>query len=110
MISKSAILARKRINEILEENGGSWRLVEKKLKISRGTLYHIQHGDRPPSNKVLAALGLPLEHITVSPCPKCGQLHEFRKRCPSAPIKRRKRYDISLAKLRELMQSPYSNS
>lgn len=106
-MSKNAILARKRLKEIFDENGGSWSVVAQILNINRGTLYHVYRGDRKPSNKVMAALGLPFEHVSVLPCAKCGQLHEFRTRCPNVERKPRRTYDISYKRLRELLQNPY---
>ncbi len=109
-MSKNAILARKRLKEIFDENGGSWSVVAQILNINRGTLYHVYRGDRKPSNKVMAALGLPFEHVSVLPCAKCGQLHEFRTRCPGAPTKYAPHPVMRVSKIKRILNSPYKDS
>lgn len=92
------------------QRSGSWRKVEKKLKINRAYLSQIARGKRQPSNRVLAALGLPPRHIAVVPL-SCGHA-PLRSRCPICKPSRdtRKRRRIELSSLKKLMQSPYSQS
>lgn len=94
----------------------SWRVIAWELGISdRGTLSRVAKGDREPTeklcSKINSAYGCNVrphpKHVAVEPCAKCGQLHEFKSRCPSAPRQKRRTYDISYKRLRELLQSPY---
>ena len=94
----------------------SWRVVAWELGINdRGTLSRVASGSRKPTAKLLAKVNsvygchLHLETVkrNVPVCPVCDQPYEPRHRCPSAPRKPRRTYDISYKQLRELLQMPY---
>lgn len=94
----------------LKDELGGWRHVEKHLGINRGYLSAIAHGKRKPSNKVLLALGLPLQHVEVTPCARCGQLHAFQRRCPGSASKYAPHPVMRVSKIKRILNSPYKDS
>ena len=68
---------------------GSWPALSTAINKQSGVLFNpgylhqIASGKRPASNKVLRALGLPLNAVPVMPCPRCGEVHEQKKTCPT---------------------------
>ncbi len=97
----------------------SWITVSRELNgFNRGILYAVANGKKPSprliellNEKYNLHLPYPVSKVAVPLCSKCGKAHvKIPKRCADAPIKRRQRYDISLKQLRELLNSPYSNS
>ena len=92
----------------------SWKAISSELGgLNRGYLSKVASGKARASDHLIAlmndryGLSLPFNSKPAQPCAKCGQLHEFKTRCPSTPRKPRRTYDISYKRLRELLQSPY---
>lgn len=55
---------------------GSWRVVAAGLPgFPKGYLNQVANGKRKPSNALLRALGLPVQAVSVPPCPTCGGAH-----------------------------------
>lgn len=90
----------------LRDELGGWRAVEKHLKINRGYLSQIANGKRKPSSKVLIALGLPLEHVSVEPL-SCGHA-PLRKSCPICNQQKYAPHPVMrISKIRRILQNPY---
>ena len=92
----------------------SWKTISSELGgLNRGYLSKVASGKARASDHLIALMNdrygmrLTFNSKPAQPCAKCGQLHEFKSRCPSAPRKPRRTYDISYKRLRELLQSPY---
>ena len=76
-----------------------------------GTLCRIVRDETymPKSPMLRAHLGLEPLPVEVTPCAKCGLLHAFTRRCPTAAAPKYAPHPVMrLAKVRRILQSRYN--
>ena len=74
--------------DILYWQGGktpkSLREIAEAFSVSHGVIQRIKMGYEPKLSRIRSALKLPL-YVTMTACPKCGQIHRLLKSCAPKP-------------------------